>query len=995
MTKKLHRAILLALVSVASIAASYAQTAITGTVTDETGEPIIGAYITLESDKSVGTITDFDGNYEISVPADSKLIFSYTGYESQTLSTSGKSSLSVVLKEASTHLEEVVAVGYGSQKAKEITSAVSSVKSENFNAGVTSSPMGLIQGKVAGLTITNTNGGDPTSTGLNVQIRGTSTLNAGAGSTPLYIVDGVPVSSIDNIAPEDIASMDVLKDGSSAAIYGTRGTNGVILITTKRGSSSEGVECGTTNFEYAGYVSVAHKTGKTGMTTIDEYVNMEDWTNGKFTPYNHGSYSDYYSMMSREAPVTTNHNFAITGATKKFNYRASVNYKYAEGIAKDRQEINAKFSANQKAFEGWLDLQYDFSYMHYKNNNAWTQFDMAATLNPTYPVYDKSTKSGFYLIEASGFNNPIEPYVLNSEYSDGNFFRGSVRATVNILPVKGLKANGFVAFEEGDNYNYKYNSIKYVASPDEAGKATRWQGRDMNILAEGTIDYAGQWSGHSLALVGGFSYQQFSHDESKMENSGFATDNIMYYKMQEGDATKVKLNVDSKREFNALASAFFRANYNYKEKYLLSASIRAEGSSRFGKNNRWGWFPAASVGWRITGEDFMQNVNGVDDLKIRFGFGITGNNVGQNLASKELLGAGGTFWYNGEWVKTYNVTQNANPDLKWERKFEYNLGIDFSFLSNRLYGSIDMYIRDTKDLLYWYDVPSPPYQFNKLLSNAGEIRAKGIEVALTGVPIKTKNWLWTSTWTMAFDNSKIKSLSDPAKGLNYTEVLSGNIGGNGLNDVKTQIIREGESIGVFYGYRYDHVDPETHELWYKKKDGSITKNEADLKEEDKAIVGKAQPIMTYGWNNTVKWKWLDFTIFFRGMVGNKVLNVTRWAYTPTKAGQQANMVYKSTTEAIAKGNGAYRAGVFSDYWLEDGSYLRCDNITVGFTIPLKPNKYVKHLRLYVTGQNLFTITKYSGLDPEVNVSSIDNAGINYIGFYPRVSSYLFGVNVTF
>lgn len=993
MTKNLHRAILLALVSVASIVTSYAQTAISGTVTDETGEPIIGAYITLASDKSVGTITDFDGNYEISVPDGSELIFSYTGYESQTLSTAGKSSLSVTLKEASTHLEEVVAVGYGSQKAKEITSAVASVKSENFNSGVTSSPMGLIQGKVAGLTITNTNGGDPTSTGFNVQIRGTSTLNAGSGSSPLYIVDGVPVSSIDNLAPDDIASMDVLKDGSSAAIYGTRGTNGVILITTKRGSSSEGVECGTTNVEYSGYVSLAHKTGNTGMTTIDEYVNLDSWTKGKFSPVNYGSYSDYYSMMVREVPVTTNHNIAITGATKKFNYRASVNYKYAEGLAKDRQEINAKFSANQKAFEGWLDLQYDLSYMHYKNNNAWTQFDMAATLNPTYPVYDKSTKSGFYFVQASGFNNPIEPYVLNSEYSDGNFFRGSVRATVNILPVKGLKVNAFVAMEEGDNYNYKYNGLKYTVSPDDAGKAVRYQSRDMNILAEGTIDYAGQWKGHSLALVGGFSYQQFTSDNSTMENAGFATDNIMYYKMQEGDASKEKMNISSWRGFNALASAFFRANYNYKEKYLLSASIRAEGSSRFGKNNRWGWFPAASIGWRITGEDFMQNVKGVDDLKLRFGFGITGNNVGQNLASKELLGAGGTFWYNGAWVKTYNVTQNANPDLKWERKFEYNLGIDFSFLNNRLYGTIDMYIRDTKDLLYWYDVPCPPYQFNKLLSNAGEIRAKGIEVALTGVPVKTKNWLWTSTWTMAFDNSKIKSLSDPAKGLNYTEVESGGVGGNGLNNTTTQIIREGESIGVFYGFRYDHVD-ENHQIWYKNKNGDVV-SESDLTEEDKTIIGKAQPIMTFGWNNTVRWKWLDFTIFFRGMVGNKVLNVTRWAYTPTSLGAQANMVYKSTTEAIANGNGAFRTGKFSDYWLEDGSYLRCDNITVGFTIPLKPNKYVKNLRLYVTGQNLFTITKYSGLDPEVNVSSIDNAGINYVGFYPRVSSYVLGVNVTF
>lgn len=966
----------------------FAQNMVSGTVTDETGEPIIGAYITLAGDNSVGTITDYDGNYEISVPDAAKLIFSYTGFESQTLSTAGKATVDVTLKEVSTRLDEVVAVGYGSQKAKEVTSAVTSVKAEDFNAGVKTSPVGLLQGKVAGLTITNTAGGDPTNTGFNVQIRGTSTLDAGSGSTPLYIVDGVPVSNIDNISPDDIASMDVLKDGSSAAIYGTRGTNGVILITTKRGKSMDNTECGTTSLDYSGYVSFAHKTGNNGLTNINEYLTMGEWSNGLFETMNFGSLSDYYSMIAREVPVTHNHNVAISGATKNFSYRASVNYKDAQGITNDRQEINAKFAANQKALQGWLDLQYDFSYMHYRNNKDWAQFDMAATLNPTYPVYDPTTKSGFYFIESTGYQNPIEPYVLNEEYGDGNFFRGSVRATVNILPVKGLKVNAFAAFEEGDNYNYKYNSLKYTAGGTSAGMATRYQSRDMNLLFEGTVDYAGQWNGHSLALVGGFSYQQFNYDNSKMENGGFATDDIKYYIMQEGDAEKTKMNVESYRGSHSLASFFARANYNYQEKYLLSASVRAEGSSRFGENNRWGVFPAASAGWRISGEDFLKDTQWLDDLKLRFGFGITGNNVGQNLASKELLGAGGTFWYDGAWRKTYKVTQNANKDLKWERKFEYNLGIDFAFLSNRLYGSVDLYLRNTKDLLYWYDVPSPPYLFNRLLTNAGEITAKGIELALTGVPVKTQNWQWNSTWTMAFDNNKIVSLSNEAEGLLYKTAYKGGIGGNGLNDVTTQILQEGESIGLFYGYKVKEVV--NNKLVYEDitPDGVID-------EQDKTIVGKAQPLFTFGWNNTIRYKWFDLTIFFRGMVGNDVLNVTRWAYTPSESGVQASMVYKQTAEAIVNGDGAYRDGVFSDYWLEDGSFLKCDNITLGCNVPLKPNKYVKNLRIYVTGQNLFTITSYSGLDPEVSISSINDSGIKYVGFYPTVSSYLLGLNVTF
>jgi hypothetical protein len=377
-------------------------------------------------------------------------------------------------------------------------------------------------------------------------------------------------------------------------------------------------------------------------------------------------------------------------------------------------------------------------------------------------------------------------------------------------------------------------------------------------------------------------------------------------------------------------------------------------------------------------------------LKLRFGFGITGNNVGQNLASKELLGQGGTFWYDGDWRKTYSVSQNPNPNLKWERKFEYNLGIDFAFLGNRLYGTLDMYLRNTKDLLYWYDVPSPPYLYKSLLTNAGEITAKGIELALTGVPVKTQNWQWNSTWTMAFDNNKIVSLSNEAEGLLYKTAYKGGIGGNGFNGVTTQILKEGEQIGLFYGYKVkDIVD---NKLVYEDLDEDGVGGNG---EGDKMILGSAQPLFTFGWNNTIRYKWFDLTIFFRGMVGNKVLNVTRWAYTPTEFGAQANMVYKQSVQDLVDGNGAFFHGEMSDYWLEDGSFLKCDNITLGCNVPLKPNKYVKNLRIYVTGQNLFTITSYSGLDPEVSISSINDSGIRYVGFYPTVSSYLLGVNVTF
>lgn len=977
---------LTAVMSLLFCVGAIAQSQVSGTVVDQTGEPVIGAYVTLDGDNSVGTITDFDGYYEISVPSDAKLIFSFMGYESQTLSVAGKSTLDVTLSEETTKLDEVVAIGYGSQKAKEVTSSVTSVKSEDFNAGVKGNPMGLLQGKVAGLNISK-KGGDPTSTGYNIQIRGFSTLDKGAGSAPLYIVDGVPVSNIDNISPEEIASMDVLKDGSAAAIYGTRGTNGVIIITTKR-SNGEAAECGVSSVEYSGYVSYAAAHKNTGMATPEEYRNLEAISGGKVKPVivDGGYNTDWMSALLNPAPITHSHNVAISGNTKNFGYRGSVMFKDAKGVAinSGRQEIIAKIAADQKLLQGWLKLQYDFSYMHYRNDYFQGDFKQAAILNPTYSIYSSETESGYYLPTASGQSNPVAAAKQKESYQEGNYFRGSVKATVDIKAVKGLKVNAFAALEEGDNYNYYYCSQLFDTDKDASGVASRETSRSFSQLYEATIDYSGSWKGHNLAAVAGFSYQNFFYDGSNMSNKGFPTDNYKYYSMYDGDASKSSLNVGSWRNSNTLMSLFARVNYNYNEKYLISASIRREGSSRFGENNKWGWFPAVSAGWRISGEDFMSDQTWCDDLKLRAGFGITGNNLGSDLKSKQLLSTGGTFWYNGQWITTYGASQNANPDLRWEKKYEYNVGIDFAFLKNRLSGTIDLYYRDTKDLLWEYDVPTPPYQFNKLLANCGEIVSKGIEISLTGVPVLTKDWNWTTNFTIAFNDNKIKKLSDPSLGLNYSEMLCGGVGENGIQGVNTQKIVEGQSVGTFYGYKWVAINTNGNLVYEKEADGKTNKLQ---------VIGNAQPLFTYGWNNTVRWKNLDLTLFFRGVYGNDVLNVKRWAYGPNRS--QGMNVFIKDVEAIANGTGVYRQGRFSDYYLEDGSYLKLDNITLGYNVPLKPNKYVQSLRVYATAENVFTITSYSGIDPEVNTSDVWKSGLDESGFYPSVTNIMLGVNVVF
>lgn len=970
-----------------------AQIQVSGTVLEaSTGEPIIGASV-LESGTTNGIITDFDGNFTLNVQPDAQLEISYMGFQTQTLPA--KQGMVVRLTEDTYALQEVVAIGYGSQKKKEVTGSVASVKAEDFNAGVKSSPVGLLQGKVAGLNISRTTS-DPTSTGYNIQIRGFSSLGKGTGSSPLYIVDGVPTSNIDNIAPDEIASMDVLKDGSAAAIYGTRGTNGVILITTKRGEGYG--DKAETQLEYSGYVNVAWINSRVGMADAAQFRSLGEATGGKLTGIDQGATTDWTAALARQAAITHNHNVAITGSHRNFSYRASLNYKDAQGIAKNngRKEITAKLAADQKCLNGWLKLQYDFSYMHYRNDFSAADFTMASQLNPTMPIYNED--GSYYIPGNSGQWNPVEWLNAREDYQDGNYFRGSIKATVDIQAVPGLKINAFAAIEEGDNRSHSYNNN--ITDPNKA-ESSDWAYRkfDMNLnqLYEGTVDYAGSWNNHNLVLVAGFSYQHFMDDGMDASNKGFVMPSIKYFSIGEGDASKDYLSVGSWRNAHALAAAFARVNYNYDDKYLFSASIRAEGSSRFGANNKWGYFPAVSAGWRIKGEDFMSDADWCNELKLRFGFGVTGNNLNESLRSVALLTKSDVFDYDGKPTATYTVNQNVNPDLRWEKKYEYNLGIDYAFLDNRLSGSLEGYVRNTKDLLWDYDVPTPPYQYPKLLANAGEMLSYGVELAITGVPVQTKDWQWTSSLTLAWNHNTITKLSDPDKGFNYTETPQGSLYGNKFNgtDSYTQILQEGGIVGQWYGYKFMGFNDKGEWIYEDLYGGPTPKPTA----ADKQYLGSAQPAVTYGWNNTVRWRDLDITIFLRGVIGNKILNASRFMYTPDGTDKQTN--YNFFAKDVLSGNGPEKNGGavfadynhFSDYWLEDGSYLKCDNITIGYTFKFKENKYARSLRLYATGQNLFTITSYSGLDPEVNTSCIDYPGVDINNFYPKTASFLFGVNL--
>ena len=963
-----------------------------GVVVDAAG-PVIGATV-LEQGTTTGTSTGIDGDYLLKASGpDAMVEVSCIGYATQVFKASAVPA-TITLSEDAMFLDDVVVIGYGSQKKKEVTGSVASVKAEDFNAGIKNSPVGLLQGKVAGLNIIRTTA-DPTDTGYKIQIRGFSTLDKGAGTSPLYIVDGVPVSNIDNISPDEIASMDVLKDGSAAAIYGTRGTNGVIIITTKRGDNFSDVA--NTRVEYSGYASVSVKNTKSGMATPEEFVNINSLSNGVMSSIikrdSEGNYqlTDWMKEMTRPAAVTHNHNVAIVGSSRKFNYRASLNFKNAEGIAKhnNRQEVLAKIAASQKALDGWLELQYDLSYMHYRNDYNCADWKMAAVLNPTYPIYDKANANGYYKPEGTGEGNPVEQMMQKESYQDGNYFRGSIKATVNIKPVQGLRVSGFAAIEEGDNHNYWSN--KTINTDEEgSGMAGRSMSTNFNKLFEVTADYTRSFGKHNIAAVAGFSYQNFYNDGESISNKGFPTENMKYYQIGNGDASKDYLNASSYRNSNTLAAFFLRANYNYAEKYLVSASVRREGSSRFGANNKWGWFPAVSLGWRITGEDFMQGKDWCNDLKLRAGFGVTGNNLNSDLRSVAMLSNGGTFWdgASGKYVYTYAVSQNVNPDLRWEKKFEYNLGLDFSFLDNRLYGSLDLYYRQTRDLLWDYEVPTPPYQFPTLLANAGQMDSYGVELVISGVPVKTDNWTWVTTPTISFNRNIVTKLSDPSKGFNYDMTESGEVNDNGVMNVKTQVLKEGMPVGSFYGYKFEGFKSDGTWMYRTPIGGYVSSDNAV--ESYKQVIGNAQPWFTFGWNNTVRWKNLDVSVFFRGVVGNKILNVARWIYGP----QTQTSVNFFAKDCIGENVTYANKANFSDYYLENGSYLKLDNLTVGYTFRFKENKYIDNLRLYLTGQNLFTITSYSGQDPEIDTTSVWSSGIDYPSFYPRVATILLGLNLS-
>lgn len=961
---------------------------ITGTVLEaSTDFPVIGASV-VEVGTTNGVITDFDGNFVLNVAEGAQIQISYMGFAAQTLAA--KDGMIVKLEEDTHVLQEVVAIGYGSQTKKEITGSVASVKADDFNKGSFNSPTGLLQGKVAGLTMSKDAGGDPTNRDFSVQIRGAGSLTG--STTPLFIIDGVPGASMNNINPNDIESMDVLKDGSAAAIYGTRANAGVIIITTKKGKE------GKTQVEYTGSVSTANTAGRIKL------FGREDFIAAGGVDYGHET--DWYKEITR-VPVSTEHNIALSGGMKNVDYRASINYKLNQGLAKnsDFQEIMARASVNQHALNDILEFNYNASYS--KTYSSWVSheaYQQAMKFNPTMPVYTTPDDpnylkyGGYYQnFDKSGFSNPVAIVMQTTDQGTDQTFLGSIRATIK--PVTGLRISAFGSYQFWNQSTGKYLPSNSVAGNGTTGNASKGNNFNTTRMFEATIQYTNEIKSHAFTILAGYAYQDFVSESFSASNTMFPTDDFLYNNMGLGEGlnnltnggSKDGIGISSWKEEWKLASAFARINYNYDQRYFLNASIRAEGSSKFGANNRWGYFPAVSASWLITNEDFMRGQEVVDDLKLRAGYGVTGNMPGDCYPWIGRMSKNEDYAYFGDnKVATWSLATVPNPDLKWETKHEVNVGIDFAFLGGRLSGAIDYYNRTTRDLLYWYAVDASKYEAGSMLLNLGSLQNQGVELALTGLAIDRKNFTWNLGLTLAHNKNKVLSLGNDEFIFPEADKQRGGIGDGsvGWMSQKLQILEEGESVGNFYGYKFSRIGEDG--TFYGFDANGIEKKFSQLKGKDKVILGNALPIITWGLSSSMAFYNVDFSFNLRGAIGGKLLNTKRLAYGNNSSLASGNMI-------VSPDNGITPPKVMTDYYLESGTYAKLGDVTIGYTFPLKDDvkKYLTNARIYFTAQNLATISNYSGVDPEtVNMSGLE-PGIEGVTYYPIPRTFMLGVNLTF
>jgi iron complex outermembrane receptor protein len=953
---------------------------IKGKVIDENGMPLPGATI-VELDTKKAVVTDYDGAFEITVEnSSSVLVVTYIGYKEKRF-VANQQNITIQLYPDTTELKEVVLIGYGSTTRKDVTGAVSSIAAKDMNQGAIVNPLQLISGKSAGVNITQT-GSEPGST-PSVRIRGISSLIG--GSDPLVVVDGLQgnMDLLNQIPPSEIASMDILKDASATAIYGSRGAAGVIIVSTKKNKA------GRTSVEYATSMALDYIPKELDMLNASQWWEQAQ-LNGVPASANHGSDTDWYGILTKNGATQT-HTLSFGGGTDKFSYRASISAILQDGVVinTSNNKYIGRVQATQSAIDDKLKLTFNLNTGITEATNSIGSIGRAAftsnlitnayVMRPTDPVFDTD---GSYYTDPNVFQY-LNPYAAaQTVTNDGDYDNlfGSLKADLDIY--EGLAAGWFGSWRKTNSTNGYYLPAESTnaAAIDQKGYANIRNDKQNERLMNINLSYKKVFGDHSINALALYEWQNQMYQGNFAQARGFINDIATYNALQLGDLSKVQPgDIQSYKNDRTLVSFLGRVNYSFLNRYLITGSFRRDGASVFGSNNKWGDFPSASVAWQIDKEPFMANQTTFTDLKLRAGYGVTGNQQGlypQNSIS--LVGGSGVTYFGGEPITNFNVTQNANADLRWETKKQTNIGVDFALLNSRLRGTVDVYTATTDNLLFDYTVPQPPYPFNSIKANVGSLLNEGLEVTLAYDLIRSENTTLTLAGNASFLRNEILNLSGSINGvpLNTNYVPWG----------PSSYLIEGQPIGTFNILHHtgkDNADSET--VLDVDGNGIIDQGNAS---PDRLIQGSALPTYTYSFNPTFIHKNLDVSMLFRGSGGNKIYN-----------GLRSNLSY---LENIGKANvldsaiplGLYTSKYGSDLWLEDGSFLRLENVTVGYNFHFEKVKYIESVRLSLTGNNLLLITDYSGIDPELNMSGSNGFGGDN-GIYPRTRSVAFGLNVKF
>ncbi|MBD0285008.1 MAG: TonB-dependent receptor [Flavisolibacter sp.] len=964
---------------------------VSGKIIQEDGSPAAGVNV---QEKGTNTVvaSNNNGEYTISVSRpNSVLVFSNVGFAPQEISVNNRTVVDVKLTRADTKLNEVVVIGYGTQRQKDVTGSVSSISAREFNQGPQLSPQQLIQGKLAGVNIAQ-NSGKPGGSNT-VRIRGGTSITA--SNEPLYVIDGVPISTssvsrqpnlnsgdiqmldqepvnpLNSINPADIENITVLKDASAAAIYGARGANGVIVITTKSGAAGAVRTNYTTRF---GISSVAKKID---VLSADEYrkavrdlgLNLVD----------SGANTNWQDEIFRRA-FSQDHNLSLSGGSANTQYRASVGYSSQEGIVlASKQNIGTtRLNVRHKALDGKLDFDLRITGAQINARTAPISNTVggesgtnmlydAYVFNPTFPVYNSRgefTQYSQFTVNPVSYAHQIEDEAVTRR------FLGNLSTTYKIIDPLSFNVNLGYTYQGIDRNNYIYK-----ASPlggGLGGYATTVTTADWSKLLETTLKFQRESGAHSINALAGYSFQYFVDQGDRTTASGFVSDAFKWNNLSAASAIR---SATTYKESNTLISYYGRVNYAFSDRYLLTATLRRDASSRFGAGHKWGTFPSGSVAWRISNEDFFPQNTPVSDLKLRVSYGITGSQEIGNLNSLTTLGASSTGYIVGGSRRTVVLpTQYANPDLKWEETSQLDAGLDFELWAGRLSGTLDYYRKKTSDLLLRFTLPAPTVVPTQL-ANVGSVENKGIEVTLASRIIQSKDFSWRANANFSANRNKVLSLSNSIFSTDRIEFAP--VQGAGLSGVTAQLITPGQPLGTFYGLRFREI-----------------KGGVEQFDSARTIIGNAQPDFIFGLTNSFTYNRFDFQFNFRGAVGNDILNLTalNLSYLSNLPGRN---VLRSGVEAGVDRTQPKR---YSSRWIEDGSFIRLDNATLGYTLDVPSVKVLNNARIYVSGQNLFVITKYSGQDPEVN-SNVSGSGAAPLGIdylsYPRARTFSVGASFTF